>query len=287
MIDTDIEFRELPLSTIQEDEHQPRTSFNTDGEKNRLLVSLRTLGIQQPLAIAKTSEGKYTIIDGHRRYRCAKELGVQNIPCRIYSALRPGELERVRFEIQNNRRPWKPLERAEAILRIKAAAGYSSNKELADSLFISTTLVSNSLNLGKEKDDYKMLMDQYGLSESYRVEFVKLKPKLRPIKDFTINQIIQTLFERVSHSVIRSAKDFRTVGRIFLRATANSAHIYEFLSDPDMTVKALEQNTIQSGFSLCIEQVIQKLKGKEKTHFSSNEKVLLTELKKLLDHNFS
>jgi len=83
-------------------------------------------------------------------------------------------------------------------------------------------------------------MDDHKLGPSYQVEFVKLFEKLRPIKNFTVDDIIKTLFERVQHKVIRSSKDFRTLGRIFLRATANHGYIYAFLSNPDMTVEELE-----------------------------------------------
>ncbi|MBI3633842.1 MAG: hypothetical protein HY226_06175, partial [Candidatus Vogelbacteria bacterium] len=131
------------------------------------------------------------------------------------------------------------------------------------------------------------------LAPSYQVEFVKLRPKLRPIKgspkDFGIDDIIKTLFERVSHQVIRTSKDFRTLGRIFLRATANSKQLHTFLSDPDMTVGDLEDMTIQSGFSLWLEQSIEKIQANQKagTKFSSQEKLLLVELQKQLDKALS
>lgn len=280
-----VEFREVPISQLQEDANQPRESFNTDGDKNRLMLSLKEIGIQQPIAVMKLNNTSYQIIDGHRRFRCARDIGMEKVPCRIYEKLEPGELERVRYELQNNRRLWKPLERANALSNFKDSSGITTNKEVAEKLFVSETLISNALQLSELKSEYKDLMDEYGLGPSYQVEFVKLRPKLRPIKEFTVDDIIKTLFERVSHRVIRSSKDFRTLGRIFLRATANHQQIYTFLSDPDMPVTDLEQSTIQSGFSLWIEQSIKKIKTNEKegTPFSSQEKVLLMELQKLLN----
>ncbi|MBI3956610.1 MAG: ParB/RepB/Spo0J family partition protein [Candidatus Kerfeldbacteria bacterium] len=286
MIDSlTIEFKQIPLDQLVDDPRQPRESFNTDGDKNRLKLSLQELGIQQPVAVMELKDGRYQIIDGHRRAKCARELEMVKLPCCIYHNLTPGDLERVRYELQNNRRLWKPLERASALTNFKSSSGINTNKEAAEKLFISETLVSNSLQLGALKAEYKDLMEKYGLSPSYQVEFVKLRPKLRPIKDFSVDDIIKSLFERVSHQVIRTSKDFRTLGRIFLRATANHKQIHSFLMDPDMTIAQLEERTIQSGFSLWLEQSIEKIRANEKegAQFSSHEKVLLTELRKQLD----
>lgn len=277
-------FKQLPLSKIERDPQQPRRDFGTSGDENRLLVSIKDLGIQQPIAVSEVEPDRFIILDGHRRYICAQKLKLKTVPCRIYPKMSLGEFERLRFEIQNNRRPWKPLERSEAIERIKNANNMKTNKELAKFLHLSETLVGNSLQLRKEKLDYLELMERYDLPESYRVEFVRLKSKIRKIRNFEASEIIQIIFEKVQHSIIKSAKDFRRLGRIFLRATANEAELHRFLSDPDMTVSELMQRAQQSGFSLVIEELIQKVskKRQEGTAFSSQEKDFLKQLRDLL-----
>lgn len=280
-------FKTLSVDVLETDPLQPREEFNTEGDKNRLKLSLQQLGMQQPIAVLAMNSGIYRIIDGHRRVLCAREIGMNVVPCLVYSHLLPGEIERIRYDLQNNRRLWKPLERASALINFKKSTG-STNKEAAEQLFISETLVSNSLKLGELKSEYGNLMKKYGLTPSYQIEFVKLRPKLRQIEEYTIDDIIQTLFERVSNQVIRTSKDFRTLGRIFLRANANMDQIHTFLSDPDMTVKQLEEKTVQSGFSLLLEQSIKKILTNqvEGVPFSSHEKHLLVELHKALQLHF-
>ena len=277
-------FKKLQVKDIERDPNQPRRDFGTDGDENRLLLSIEEYGIEQPIVVNKTKEGRYIILDGHRRYICAQKLNFTEVPCRVYFNLSPAEFESRRYEIQNNRRPWKPLERSEAIRRIKDYLKLDTNKEVADHLHMSETAAANSLQLGKEKWDHLELMAKYELSEAYQVEFVRLKPKIRRIKELEVDDIIKRLFEKVQHKTIRSAKDFRKLGRIFLRATANEAEIYRFLSNPDMTISELEQRTIQSGFSLLIEQLIQKITAKRKdgVAFSSQEKTFLSQLHTLL-----
>lgn len=278
-------FKELPLDQIQRDPDQPRKDFGTEGDANRLMLSIKELGIQQPLAVSKIDENRYTILDGHRRYICAQKIQLPTVPCRIYPKLNEGEFERIRFEIQNNRRPWKPLERSEALERIKSSNNFKTNKELSAYLHLSESLIGNSLQIRRQKMEYLSLMEKHDIQESYRVEFVRLKPKIRKIKEFEIDEIIRILFERVEHGVIGSAKEFRKLGRIFLRATANEAELYRFLSDSDMTVTELDQRTLQSGFSLVIEELIQKigLKRQDGAAFSSQEKSFLLQLKELLN----
>lgn len=279
------EFREVEVTKLFVDPNQPREDFNTEGDKNRLILSIKDLGIQQPIAVVKINDDEYRIIDGHRRLLCAKEIGMQKVPCRIYENLSAEAVERVRYELQNNRRLWKPTERSTALENFKKASGITTNKEMAEKLFVSETLVSNSLKLETTKKKYKDLMSEYKLTKSYQVEFIKLEPKLRPIREFTIDDIIKTIFERVSHHVIRNSKDFRTLGRIFLRGTANAEQIYDFLSDPDMSVGELEESTSQSGFALWVEQSIKKIKVIEEKggSFSSQEKLLLYEMQRLLN----
>lgn len=279
------QYIEIPINKVEEDPNQPRKNFGTEGDKNRLLLSLKEIGMQQPITVKQSGKTDYQIVDGHRRYKCAVELGWKSVPCRILDELSAAQIEKVRFEVQNNRRPWKPLERADSLARIKELAGFRTNKELAEHLYLSETLICNSLQLRDQKEEYRNLMDQHGLAESYRVEFVKLHSKLRPIRQFTVKEIIASLFQRVEHRVIQTSKDFRTLGRIFLRATANEDMIYAYLCDPDMTVAELERHTIQSGFALWIEHVIQKTTNmaQQGAPFTAKELLYLKELKELLN----
>ena len=286
MIKTPFVFKEIPLGQIQRDPDQPRKDFGTDGDENRLLISIRDIGIQSPITVSEIEPDKYLIADGHRRYICAQKLGLETVPCRVYQKLGTGDFETIRFEIQNNRRPWKPLERSEALTRIKEANNFRTNKELAAYLHISEILISNSFGIRNQKIEYIGLMEKYDLNESYRVEFVHLKQKIRKIKDIEADEIILRIFKKVEQDVIKSSKEFRKLGRIFLRASANAneAELYEFLTDPYMRVSELEQRTLNSGFSLLIEQLLQKIIGKrsEGIEFSSQERSFLVQLKELL-----
>jgi len=278
-------FVELPVEKIERDANQPRRDFGTAGDTNRLVVSIKQIGIENPISVSEYEPGRYIIIDGHRRYICAQKLGFKKVPCRIYPKLSSAELETRRYEVQNVRRPWKPMERSEALERIKAEMGFTSNKQLATHLGITEAVVANSLQIRKQKMDYIELMERYDLSESYRIEFVRLKPKLRKIRNMEVDEIIINLFDRIDHKVIKNSKEFRKLGSIFRRAYANEEELARYLSDPDMTINELEQRTLQSGFSLHIEELIEGISEKraKAIAFSSQEKKFLEQLKELIN----
>lgn len=277
-------FKELPMEVVERDPNQPRKDFGTDGDENRLRNSIKTYGIEEPLKVSEVSEDRYIIIDGHRRYICAQNIGMKSVPCRIYPKMPEGEFETRRYEMQNNRRPWKPLERSEALERIKNCLGLHTNHELADYLHLSKTAVQIALQLRKQKLDYLTLMEKHNLPDTYRYEFVTMLAKIRRIKDYEVDDIINILFDKIQHKVIYRATDLRKLGKIFLRATVNEEEIYAFLKNTDTTVDELEQRTLQSGFALLIEQLIQKItqKRNEGVAFSGHEKTYLTQLGTLL-----
>jgi ParB/RepB/Spo0J family partition protein len=276
-------FKELPILELEIDDYQPRIDYGSDSETEKLTCSIQQFGLQEPIMVTKKDDKRYVIIDGHRRYLCLQKLGIEKVMCHIYPELDDGELEIRRYEKQNNRKGWKPMEKSNSLNRAKVALGLK-NEELAKLLNLSKTTIATSLQLRDQKLEYLELMQEYGLKEVYRTEFIRLRPKLRKIRNFEVPNIVRIIFEKIKHKVIRNAKDFRKIQKVFARAAANETEIHKFLSDPDATVSELDRDTIQSGFSLHILQLIEEMKQKRKTGipFNEKEKGLITELKKLL-----
>lgn len=279
-------FQELPLEHIQGDLTQPRDELGVDGDENRLFVSLRDIGIQQPLVVKMIDTNLHTIIDGHRRYTCAQRLGLKTVPCFVYKKMAPGELERVRYEAQNNRRDWKPMEKAEAIFQTKTAGKFETDREVAEFLHLAPSTVSSVLKLRTQNAKYTRLMDKHDLAEAYRVALGRLMPKVRKIKDLEPETIIFILFEKIEKRVIKRAIELRVLKRIFMRATANEEAIYRFLKEPTMTIAELEQITSQSATALLIDKLFADLskQAQRGEKIAPREKGLYTELRDILNH---
>ncbi len=281
----DLGFKMLPLEKLHPDNDQPRKDLGDQNDRSKLRSSIEKYGIETPLSVSLRNDGQYVIIDGHRRYLCAKDLGIKEVACRVYPHLPEGEIESRRFEIQNNRKAWRPLERAMSLSRIKQEYGFKTNRELADHVHMSETPVANSMQLKNEQISHLEMMANLGLETSYQIEFIRLKPKLRKIKEIEVFEIIEIIFEKVSHQVIKTSRDFRKLGRVFKRATANEKELYRFLKNPDMTVEELSVVTDQSGFTLIIEELMneiteKKAKGEE---YTGREEEFLKKLLGLLN----
>lgn len=76
---------EIDLELISPNPDQPRISFD-EGALDELAVSIKELGIIQPLTLRKVANNSYQIISGERRYRAAKIAGLKSVPAYIRTA---------------------------------------------------------------------------------------------------------------------------------------------------------------------------------------------------------
>ena len=68
----------IDINQIVPGKYQPRTEFDQEA-LNSLASSIKEKGILQPLLVRKTGD-KYEIIAGERRWRAAKQAGLQEVP---------------------------------------------------------------------------------------------------------------------------------------------------------------------------------------------------------------
>ena len=76
---------DIPLEQISPNPDQPRSTFDEEALEE-LAVSIRELGIIQPLSLRKTGNDSYQIIAGERRYRAALMAGLTSVPAYIRTA---------------------------------------------------------------------------------------------------------------------------------------------------------------------------------------------------------
>ena len=70
---------ELAIDKIEPNPSQPRSNFENN-PLHDLAVSIKSLGIIQPITVRSVKHDKYQIISGERRYRAAKIVGLKSIP---------------------------------------------------------------------------------------------------------------------------------------------------------------------------------------------------------------
>lgn len=76
---------EIEIAHISPNPEQPRLNFDQTALEE-LSISIRELGIIQPLTLRKMGNNNYQIISGERRYRAAKMAGLNSVPAYIRTA---------------------------------------------------------------------------------------------------------------------------------------------------------------------------------------------------------
>ena len=128
---------------IEPNKNQPRRRFSQETIEE-LANSVEKYGIIQPIIVTK-QEGYYEIVAGERRWRAAKKLGLEVVPCIV----RDGD-ERRNKEIaliENiQREDLNPIDKARGFKQLIDEYGMTQ-QELADTVSLSRCTVTNTLRI--------------------------------------------------------------------------------------------------------------------------------------------
>ena len=76
---------EIEINLIEVNPFQPRSDFD-DTSLQELAISIKELGIIQPVTVRKLDKAKFQLISGERRFRASKIAGLKTIPAYIRTA---------------------------------------------------------------------------------------------------------------------------------------------------------------------------------------------------------
>ena len=135
---------EVSIDSISPNPKQPRTLFNEEAMAE-LVASIKEIGILQPPVVRQTSQGRYELIMGERRFRAAKLAGLRSIPV-IIRQTPDNELLREALIENIHRSQLNPLEEAAAYTQLLQDFN-CTHDELAQKLGRSRPLISNTMRL--------------------------------------------------------------------------------------------------------------------------------------------
>ena len=110
------ELRHIKLSEIAADPDQPRRTFD-ESALDELAASIKEHGILQPIVVTRNPKG-YVIVAGERRYRAAKQAGLDKVPALVRTLSDQHKLELSLIE-NLQRRDLNVLETATAYLKLR------------------------------------------------------------------------------------------------------------------------------------------------------------------------
>lgn len=104
----------VPITKIHLPQNQPRRYFGSE-KLQQLADSIKQHGILEPLLVRPFKEGEYELVAGERRYRAAKEIGLDKIPVTIRQL---SDREALQLALVENlqREDLSPIEETEGVL---------------------------------------------------------------------------------------------------------------------------------------------------------------------------
>jgi ParB family chromosome partitioning protein len=137
---------EIPIESISANPHQPRTNFKEESLRE-LGLSIKELGIIQPITVRKTGFNAYELVSGERRFRAAKSIGLTTLPAYIRIANDQESLEMALVE-NIQRQDLDPIEIALSYQRLLEEIQLTQN-QLSDRVGKKRSTVTNYLRLLK------------------------------------------------------------------------------------------------------------------------------------------
>jgi len=154
-----------------------------EGDIEGILASIKQKGIRNPILCRPGEKsGTVEVIDGHRRLKCAKKLGLETIPVIIDNRLRD-EVEALAAAFvlndQAGRHNFSTQELAECVSRMMAKG--MKQQQVAKKLGISQARVSRAYNMHKLPDRIKNMVRKGDLSESAALAVAEIDPEIQPV----------------------------------------------------------------------------------------------------------
>jgi ParB/RepB/Spo0J family partition protein len=220
--------RKLSPDQISPNPENPRLIFRQE-EMESLMVSIDTYGIQVPIAVYADGN-RFVLIDGERRWRCAKKLNLRQIPALVQD--RPSELENLllMYNIHALREQWDYFTIASKLERIIALKSGEegirpTETELSEATGLSRGQIRRCQLLLDLPDRFKDMLTtelelpkaQQKLSEDFFIEMersLKTITKRLPEYNDNLDGIRDTLVDKFKTGIIPAVTDFRQLSKI-------------------------------------------------------------------------
>lgn len=216
---------------ISRNKDNPRLIFRQD-ELDSLAASIRRVGILVPLAVYEgLGTHRYVLIDGERRWRCARKLNLPEVPVIIEP--KPTRLENIlrMFDIHNVRVHWDLLAISLKLQEIQQLLDQdkkpSSSKDLAAVTGLSISTVRRAFDLLSLPPRYLRLLrrelekpkPEQQFSEDLFIEMMKafrVVERYAPeaAGDLSQKKLISVFFNKYRDDVIRNVVAFRQISKI-------------------------------------------------------------------------
>lgn len=231
----------VAISSIRLPQQQPRRYFDPD-KLEQLTISVKNLGILEPLLVRQLQLNEYELVAGERRYRAAQKAGLTEIPV-VVRELTDEEALQLSLIENLQREDLNPVEETEAILQLLATQLSSSVEEARALLYRMQNEVKGKVTqnvLGSSEGELiQTMFDSLGLM-SWE-SFTSSRLPLLNLPDEVIEALRQGRIEYTKAQAIARIKDAPTRQALLNQAIEENLSLKEIVQRIRALKKPLAQ----------------------------------------------
>jgi ParB family chromosome partitioning protein len=237
----------LPTGKLRANPHNPRMLFDR-GDLQILRESIQRVGILVPLTVYKEkSSGNYVILDGQRRWMCAQQVGLEEIP--VNQVAEPTLVQNIvtMFQIHKLREDWELMPTALKLELLMRELSEKKEKSLAELTGLDEAVVVRCKKLlSYPKRFQDMMLDADPDKRAKADFFIELYPvrndrEVGKFAWFKKDKFTDDMLRKFEHKGVKAVTDFRIVKQYINNAVKAkkipgiSKRLQEFAEQPSLT----------------------------------------------------
>jgi ParB/RepB/Spo0J family partition protein len=247
----------IRIDQIGPNPHNPRRLF--DEEPMQILrESVKKLGILVPVTLYeaptnhKPRSEKYILLDGERRWRCVKDLGIDDkVPAIIVD--RPSETQNIltMFHIHNVREGWQLMPTALKLKTLIDELQETNERKLSELTKLSVSQIRRCkilLTYPKKFQEMMLAPPSERMKADFFIELDRIRrpaldDRFGPWREVGDSACIQGMLNKYESGTIKAVTDFRQLAEIYKASRSSRKHkklvteFQHFLKHPDMRIE--------------------------------------------------
>jgi ParB family chromosome partitioning protein len=237
----------LPIDSVKPNPHNPRMLFDRE-DLDVLKDSIDRVGILVPLTVYRESKSRhYVILDGQRRWICAKELNLTTIP--VNEVDEPTLVQNIvtMFQIHKLRKDWELMPTALKLELLMLELREKNEKRLAELTGLDVAVVTRCKKLLSYPKRYQDMMLDPDPAKRQKADFfielyvVRNDREVNKFSWFHRDKFTNDMIKKQAAGGIKSVTDFRVIKQhinnaIKVKKTSIiSKRLQEFSANPTYT----------------------------------------------------
>jgi ParB family chromosome partitioning protein len=218
----------LDPTILGKNPHNPRRYFN-DEQLDLLRTSIQEVGILVPLIVYEDPDeaDHFILMDGERRWRCALDLGLDEVPVNVIAAPTPLDNLLRMFNIHSVREEWPLISVALSLKAVIEISGEDKESQLAEMTGLTRSTVRRAKRLlSLPTNELTLIQGEAHLDRSQQIHREDLYLEIQAAESVIRNelpevatrysreQIIRSFAEKREQDKLRAVTEFRDVGKL-------------------------------------------------------------------------